>query len=92
MGARGKTRVHEHARRDSKRLQRGRLGPAAAPTSRLPHLEATDSFFDLFALNGYELGFWWGRSVEIPYGFNEDGWARKAATTAIISTTLTSVS
>ena len=40
----------------------------------LPHLEATDFFFDLFALNGYELGFWWGRSVEIPYGFDEDGW------------------
>ena len=40
----------------------------------LPHLEDTDFFFDLFAFNGYELGFWWGRSVQIPYAFNEDGW------------------
>ncbi len=37
----------------------------------LPILQQTDGFFSLFAEQDLELGFWWGRSLSIPY--NSDG-------------------
>lgn len=40
----------------------------------LPHLEETDVFFELFGQHGFELGFWWGRSTQIPLGLDGSGW------------------
>ncbi|MHC4210313.1 MAG: hypothetical protein ACYSWT_11435 [Planctomycetota bacterium] len=40
----------------------------------LPHLEDTDPFFALFGANGLELGFWWGRSTQVPVAPDPTGW------------------
>jgi hypothetical protein len=40
----------------------------------LPGLAETDSALDLFASAGIELGFWWGRSTEIPMDLDAAGW------------------
>ena len=45
----------------------------------LPHLAGeeeggNDFYFNVFEPSGINLGFWWGRSAQIPFGYDGNGW------------------